>query len=799
MVGGVVVFVLGLLFAIIAVGMYCYLSAKRTESSPRTPKAPVGEAGAVNFKEIKQQTHEFRIKYSDLVFGSLLGKGNQGEVFRAKLRSTAVAVKKVDCRKVEPDIIDEFIQEVNIWHRLRNPFITMFMGVCLEYPHLCIVTELVSRGSLFGLLHDEDSALTWPRRVQIASDLARGMNYLHQFDTKDPIIHRDLKSLNVLISAEWRAKVADFGMTRFQDNKNVMTTCGTPLWMAPEIILRKEYDFKVDVYSYGIVLWELYTRKIPYKLLGIPAKYLVKKVAVDFLRPKIPSSCPEIYAKLMQTCWQQNPTHRPTFKDVVQYCDTMVKDPSVMAHQPLHDLSVAKTEAAKPEEQKSIVADFDLGKWRCERNDVKVGNLVEELKGMKRYDGVFKAQDVTVSILQVPKKFHDKLHDELEHISNFRHPHLTLFLGAYFSGDTVGVITKKYKKEDLHHHIVNQKIVLEWETIVQIMIDVCQAMARLHGPKEHHLLPIFNPKKIYLTEHWRAVVDLHTSFNTLEEKNHTISLWSAPETLLNPKEVSEKSHIYSLGLILWQMVTRKMPYNEEKMTKELSDRIIRGEATLDAPDFLSPNLAKLMKRCLALNHSDRGTFEQVLKQLLTIKKAGPPQIVVDEKTAKVYCKMATVFAFRTADPCMVEKDWGKQNGKAGDWIICNPNEDDLYLCDKKVFDRTYEPYDERANQYRKVGTVLGRQMEKPFALKTSDGVQYGAAGDYVVRDARVRNGDLWVVDEKTFKKIYKLVEEEKSEMGMSSSHISQTSNVRGNSSISQARSPTNVPLVGNAR
>jgi len=121
----------------------------------------------------------------------LLGKGSQGEVFRANWRGSTVAVKKVDTRKVAVEIIEEFAQEADIMHRLRHPCLTLFMGVSLEHPHLCILTEFVARGSLFDIIHDDTSALSWSRCLGIALDVARGMCYLHAHSP--PILHRDLK------------------------------------------------------------------------------------------------------------------------------------------------------------------------------------------------------------------------------------------------------------------------------------------------------------------------------------------------------------------------------------------------------------------------------------------------------------------------------------------------------------------------------------------------------------------------------------------------------------------------------
>jgi len=750
--GAIVVLVLGLLAAIAATVLYFWFGSCKREN----------DGGHEHIKEIKMQTNEYKMKYSDLTFGSLLGKGNQGEVFRAKIWSTAVAVKKIDCRKVEPDIIEEFVQEVNIWHRLRNQFITKFMGVCLEYPHLCIVTELVHRGSLFGLLHDEDAALTWPRRLRIASDLARGMNYLHNFDIKDRIIHRDLKSLNVLITNEWRAKVADFGMTRFQDSKNVMTTCGTPLWMAPEIIRRKEYNYKVDVYSYGVVLWEIYTRKIPYKSLKIPAKYLVKKVAMDNLRPRIPSACPQLYADLMQQCWMKSPKNRPPFSEVVRVCEAMLKDPAVTGHHPGNEIQVAK---AEDEEHNSIVANFEVGQWLLSKNEISLGDLIREDNGIKVYRGKLKeADNVKITILPMKSsslssaEMKKRVEAELDEISNLRHPRLMLFMAAYFHDDHVGVVTEDVQRGDLNSLLLDSKTVLEWDTMLQILIDLCQAMAYLYG--QQYSLCSFNPLQIYLTEHWRIKLDIATVLASVQGTRN-VTLWSAPETLEDAKANDEKSDIYSLGLIIWQMLSRKTPYDAKEMDEKLGKQIVKGEVSVQPPPAATPRLVNVMEKCTSLDPQERGTFESVLAELQEIKKFGPPKIVVDEKTAKRYHKTATVYAFQTKDACSVEKEWGKQSGKDNCWIICNPSEDDLYLCDQEVFVRNYEKLPEKKgttpNQYRKVGSVWARKMEKPFALKTSaDGVQYGVAGDFVVRDAKKMDGDLWVVDQATFEKIYSL-------------------------------------------
>lgn len=131
------------------------LSTRSFDGGPIDLTNEHGEIDPVKqIKHLKKTTAEFGIKYDELKFGKLLGKGSQGEVFKASWRGSTIAVKKVDTRKVPPEIIEEFAQEAQIMRRLRHPCLTLFMGVSLEHPHLCILTELVSRGSLFDIIHD---------------------------------------------------------------------------------------------------------------------------------------------------------------------------------------------------------------------------------------------------------------------------------------------------------------------------------------------------------------------------------------------------------------------------------------------------------------------------------------------------------------------------------------------------------------------------------------------------------------------------------------------------------------------
>jgi serine/threonine protein kinase len=169
--------------------------------------------------------------------------------------------------------LKEFQREVTTLYKVRHPNLVLFVGACADKGHIMILTEFCSGGSLFSLLHEKRSInLSLKQKHRMALDIAKGMNYLHTQDP--PILHRDLKSLNLLVYEQVRnnsdfiqIKITDFGLSRHNDDLSTsrMTgLAGTFHWMAPEVLKSDEYTHKADVYSYGIVLWEVIMREPPF-------------------------------------------------------------------------------------------------------------------------------------------------------------------------------------------------------------------------------------------------------------------------------------------------------------------------------------------------------------------------------------------------------------------------------------------------------------------------------------------------------------------------------------------------------
>jgi len=201
---------------------------------------------------------------------------------------------------------------------LRNPNILMCMGVTkLKNHKQAIVMEYMPNGDLRGILKNKAIKLTLPKQILMGLDICKGMAWL----AGQNILHRDLKPANVMIDSTWTCKVADFGLSQIKMPKQILhgDNIGSPFWMAPEALLDKEVDTKVDVYAFALVFWEILTRKSITKLWD--AYKTVKPFKTDIvkhnLRPPIKNIDSEL-AMILADSWHGNPQERPTFVELIQ-------------------------------------------------------------------------------------------------------------------------------------------------------------------------------------------------------------------------------------------------------------------------------------------------------------------------------------------------------------------------------------------------------------------------------------------------------------------------------------------------
>ena len=257
------------------------------------------------------------IPYSKLRLGKRIGGGGSGLVYKGRWQHTDVAIKQLHSVEFDPRAKVEFNREVSIMANLRHPNIVSLFGICFE-PEFCIVMEFMNGGALYNLLHS-DEELNWQLRWRMALDIGQGLAYLHE----ENIIHRDLKSLNVLLDNEKRAKLTDFGLSKQKtDTAGTMTkgAMGTARWMAPELLADDPQDAgytkKSDVYSYGMILYELASRKVPFQEDENEMKVLRK--ITESRRPEIPEDSPRFFDSLISRCWEQQAGYRPDMDEAVQ-------------------------------------------------------------------------------------------------------------------------------------------------------------------------------------------------------------------------------------------------------------------------------------------------------------------------------------------------------------------------------------------------------------------------------------------------------------------------------------------------
>eukprot|EP00741_Cyanophora_paradoxa_P001901 tig00000523_g1841.t1 len=279
------------------------------------------------------------IPFSDLDLGEPLGSGGFGEVVKANWRGTEVAVKRL-YHSVAPKILmSEFREEVALLSRLRHPNIVLFMGWCAP-PELSIVTELCW-GSLYTVLRMPSVVLQWPKILKLAFEIAKGMNYLH--NCSPAIVHLDLKSQNILVDSNMTAKIGDFGLSRYKMSSFISGRHGmrgTFGWMAPEVIEKVPFDEKADVWSYGILLCELCTRRDPFE--GKDQYQIVYEVMVQKTVPDLPASVPAEFRRLVLDCLEYAPARRPKFIEILNRVQAQIRH----MKPELEDLIVAPSAAA---------------------------------------------------------------------------------------------------------------------------------------------------------------------------------------------------------------------------------------------------------------------------------------------------------------------------------------------------------------------------------------------------------------------------------------------------------------------
>ncbi|KAL0844096.1 hypothetical protein Bca101_017342 [Brassica carinata] len=347
------------------------LNSKKTMSLPSSPHAyrtqGFGRRGPSDFavkdtwnKVVESSTlqnqpllpyKEWDIDFSELTVGTRVGIGFFGEVFRGVWNGTDVAIKLFLEQDLTAENMEDFCNEISILSRVRHPngdfcfphnlslylvsclliicgdmskiiffiqvviyvfAVVLFLGACTKPPRLSMITEYMELGSLYYLIHmsGQKKKLSWHRRLRMLRDICRGLMCIHRMK----VVHRDLKSANCLVDKHWTVKICDFGLSRIMTDENMKDTssAGTPEWMAPELIRQEPFTEKCDIFSLGVIMWELSTLRKPWE--GVPPEKVIFAVAHERSRLEIPDGP---LSKLIADCWAE-PQERPNCEEILR-------------------------------------------------------------------------------------------------------------------------------------------------------------------------------------------------------------------------------------------------------------------------------------------------------------------------------------------------------------------------------------------------------------------------------------------------------------------------------------------------
>ncbi|MBS0351103.1 MAG: protein kinase [Proteobacteria bacterium] len=352
---------------------------------------PTGSSGlrvTVDFKL------DFTIRFEDLTLGKLLGQGGYGKVFAGEWKFNPVAIKQYTAQDFSDQTREEIRKEASIMATVsaQSDYLVRLRGVILEKPNYSLVMEYLPGGDLFHLLKSSQE-MTWPMRYRIGLDMTIGLHHLHGHGA----LHRDLKSLNVLLDMNFRAKLADFGLSTLKTSSASTTAGGfkgTVLWSAPELFKRgAKANTASDIYSLGMILWELVSRQIPFADAATPAIAATWVAQGD--QEIVPEGTPREFKSLILDCWDKDPAKRPKADEVAKRLDTLLQSEQKKTVASPTDLSGVPPGPPKPValagaedgEMKKLLAEvmkLKLEKAEDDRRRAELEKMAEEHAQLKK-------------------------------------------------------------------------------------------------------------------------------------------------------------------------------------------------------------------------------------------------------------------------------------------------------------------------------------------------------------------------------------------------------------------------------
>ncbi|XP_076895128.1 receptor like protein kinase S.2-like [Bidens hawaiensis] len=538
----------------------------------------------------------------------LVAEGNNEGVLPKK-RST-VAIKRVFSRVDGHQ--EKFLAEIEMLSKCRHSNIVSLVGFCDEESEMILVFEYMSKGSLDDCLGNAFN-LTWAQRLQLCLDVAHGLNYLHT-STKDKprIIHRDIKSANILLDDKWVAKIADFGLSNLyktnQEASTILTNnvAGTSMYLDPEYGRTGRLKTKSDIYSFGVVLFEIMCGKLAYDktykekgLASIVRQCFKEGTLKNLLDPKLKEADGTIstenrgvnqysldtFLKVAYKCLAKKQSDRPTMDEIVE---ELVKALNIQKYSEFAHLAIPL------EEILSATNSFD------DENLIREGGFGKDYRGQ-----ILRSGDL-IDICARRLKWKDgrgdvKFWTEISMLSSLNHKNIISLIGLCYEDDEKIIVYEFAVHGSLDGHLRGPN--LTWFQRLKICLGVAHGLSYIHYDVVHCDI---NSSKIFLDKDWDPKIsgfELSTKYPQ-SWRHRILSSLSFDNTTMTPKY-----DVYCFGVLLFEVLYAEKPMKTQRqgiINPKLQEQMDRQSLTF---------LTNIIDKCLSEHPVQRPTMDQVVKEL----------------------------------------------------------------------------------------------------------------------------------------------------------------------------------------